>query len=260
MSSSGLLKSTFLKTAIFNKLQTLNLGIISTTNLLKSILLQQINIFNNSGVKNCTQSAHVNTETGEFDVIKEVKIGNKEVTAVNTISCFVRTTGKKLEKIDNDTYLLSLKNDYDVTMYTTYTKQNRVFNQNFKVEDIKDCSEYMIKNGTNCILSLDKEKYIFLVNVIDGHFINKENDLVGYKIKPLINLTTKQGFNTVSFKNEDHMKDELNHDVEMPLLDEEFSCTVNINKSIFNCPCGGGCIAAAIGATIAASSIGAAAA
>ena len=220
MSSSSTLPNKYFNRLQVNRLQAINSTINDLIANLDTILQKLINEFNNSGVLNSTQILHLDTLTNELDVSKNIKIGNKILPAINTISCFVKLTINKINKIDDDTFLILLKDNYDVTMYTTYTKQNRIFNNNFfKVEEIKECSEYMIKDGTNCVASFNNDEFIYLINIVDGHFQNNGVGLVGYIIKPLKNLKTGEIFNKGYF----------------PIDLKNVNCNININKSIFNC-------------------------
>ena len=141
--------------------------------------------------------------------------------------------GKEIKKQNDNLYFITFEDNYNVIMYTNYTKQDRIFNQNFKINQIKDCSQYMIKNGTNCILSFNNEQYIYIVNIIDGHI--KFGQYVGYYIKPLINLKSQENFETFVFKDPDYLQNNLNHILNFPTDITDFECNININKSIYNC-------------------------
>lgn len=166
--------------------------------------------------------------------------------------------GIDIKKINDNLYFMTLVDNYEVMMYTTYSNETRIFNETFKLSNIQDCSQYMVKNGTNCILSFNNEQYIFLVSIIDGNIKldedkNEINGLesredfnykyVGYYIKPLINLKSEEKLrNTKYFRDYDYIVNNLNHNINFPNDITDFDVNININKSIYNCDNDGGCV------------------
>ncbi len=226
MGSNSLLDNRYLNNKIFNKISIAN---FATFNYIKTFIHENVHKLHKLNIKNNKQNMNFDSNTNNLDVYKEFNIDNQRFMAINTINCFVKTSLHLIEKSEHDTYKIYIKDDYNVTMYTTYTKQQRVYNRSYKVDDITECSNYMVKNGTNAVLSFNNSEFVFLVNIIDGHLKSDDNELVAYIIKPYKNLKISNDTDTSRFENENYFQ----NDLELPLDLKNVNCNVNINKSIY---------------------------
>ena len=150
----------------------------------------------------------------ELDISRNINIDGTDLTLINTYEYSVKAELLKIERINNNTFRLTVKEQLtDVIINTTYSKEYREYKSgNILINSILKCSGYCVEGGVPAILFIEGK--LFRILFIEGH-IKNDNGSFSY----IVELISDNLSEFIAISNN---------------LSESITILIRGNKSLFN--------------------------